>query len=98
MAALGLPNAVARRTLDELIEFSAQAARNVLAKINAMIAEMEAMPDQDEVYDSLMCLRDDRRAENNKLMVLNEVIAEVLEDIVVKESHLEIMDATINNV
>ncbi|GKC79239.1 hypothetical protein Tco_1130013 [Tanacetum coccineum] len=98
MAALGLPNAVARRTVDELIEFSAQAARNVLAKINAMITEMEAMPDQDEVYDSLMCLRDDRRAENNKLMVLNEVIAEVLEDIVVKESHLEIMDATINNV
>ncbi|GJR79580.1 hypothetical protein Tco_0150365 [Tanacetum coccineum] len=98
MAALGLPNAVARRTVDELIEFSARAARNVLAKINAMITEMEAMPDQDEVYDSLMCLRDDRRAENNKLMVLNEVIAEVLEDIVVKESHLEIMDATINNV
>nr|GEX92860.1 hypothetical protein [Tanacetum cinerariifolium] len=124
----GPSNTVARRAINELVEFSgatkvskfikffilqqidearrfvnrqrdeAQTARNVLAKINAMIAEMEAMADQDEVYDSLMCLRDDKRAENNKLMVLNEVIVEALEDIVVKESHLEIMDEAVNDI
>ncbi|GKD23477.1 hypothetical protein Tco_1225180, partial [Tanacetum coccineum] len=37
-------------------------------KLNAMISEMEAMGDQEEVYDSLMCLRDDKRAENHKII------------------------------
>ncbi|GJS63767.1 hypothetical protein Tco_0678331 [Tanacetum coccineum] len=126
MAAPGPSNVVARRAVDELVEFSgetevpkfmklfilqqideglrfinrqcdeAQTTRNILAKLNAMIVEMEAMEDQDEVYDTLMCLRDDRRGENSKLIVLNDLVVEVEEDIVVKETHLEIMDAAIN--
>nr|GEV37329.1 hypothetical protein [Tanacetum cinerariifolium] len=68
----------------------AQTARNCLAKLNDMIAEMEVMEDKDKVYDTLICLRDDRRVENGKLMALNDLIAEAKEDITMKEAHLEI--------
>nr|GEX62376.1 hypothetical protein [Tanacetum cinerariifolium] len=81
MVAPGPSNAVARRAVDQLVEFSgetevpkfmkffilqqiakggrfvnlqrdqSQLARNVLAKHNAMIAEMEAMEDQDELVE-----------------------------------------------
>ncbi|GJY16888.1 hypothetical protein Tco_0387310 [Tanacetum coccineum] len=53
---------------------------------------------EDEVYDTLMCLRDDRRTEDNKLMALNDLIAKAEEDISVKERHLEIMNAAINSI
>ncbi|GKA03555.1 hypothetical protein Tco_0676336 [Tanacetum coccineum] len=70
MAAPETSNVVARRVVDDLVEFSGQTAvpKNCIGQLNALIAEMEAMEDQDEVYDSLMCLRHDRRDENNKLM------------------------------
>ncbi|GJZ25903.1 hypothetical protein Tco_0570156 [Tanacetum coccineum] len=43
-----------------LMRDKAQTARNCIAQLNAMIAEMEAIKDQEEVYDSLICLKDDR--------------------------------------
>ncbi|GJS04415.1 hypothetical protein Tco_0320923 [Tanacetum coccineum] len=78
MVAPGPSNAVARRAVDELVEFRGET--------------------EDEVYDTLMCLRDDRCAEDNKLMALNDLIAEAEEDISVKERHLEIMNAAINSI
>ncbi|GKD40880.1 hypothetical protein Tco_1261087 [Tanacetum coccineum] len=90
MTAPGPSNPVARRAMDELVDFS--------GRLNAMISDIEAMDDQEEVYDSLMCLRDDKRAEHNKLMALNELIAKAEEDISRKETHIEIMDVTISSV
>ncbi|GJR22876.1 hypothetical protein Tco_0971403 [Tanacetum coccineum] len=59
-----------------LMRDKAQTARNCIAQLNAIIAEMEAIEDQDEVYDSLICLKEDRRGENKKLMALNDLIAQ----------------------
>ncbi|GJY31647.1 hypothetical protein Tco_0415142 [Tanacetum coccineum] len=74
----------------------AQTARSFIAQLNAVIAKMEVMEDREEVYDSLMSLRDARRGENNKLMALNDLIAEAEEEIETKEAHVEIMDAVSN--
>ncbi|GKD16275.1 hypothetical protein Tco_1205433 [Tanacetum coccineum] len=71
----------------------AQQSRNRLAQLNAMIAVMEAMDDPDEVYDSLRCLREDRRAENDKLIGLNAFVADVEEDIDMKEGHIQMLEA-----
>nr|GEV89222.1 hypothetical protein [Tanacetum cinerariifolium] len=57
------PMPVARRVVDELIEFR-------------------------ELFDSLMCLRDDKRVESENLSLLNEMIALVGEDIATKEVHV----------
>ncbi|GKF02281.1 lysine-specific demethylase JMJ25-like protein, partial [Tanacetum coccineum] len=38
----------------------------LIGQLNALIAELEAMEDQGELFDTLMSLRDDRRNENVK--------------------------------
>ncbi|GJS42898.1 hypothetical protein Tco_0567941 [Tanacetum coccineum] len=86
------------RRFVNLMRDQAQNLRTCIAQLNAMISKMEAIDDQEEVYDSLMCLRDDKRAENDKLMALNELIAEAEEDISKKETHIEILDAAISSV
>ncbi|GJU62883.1 hypothetical protein Tco_1244718 [Tanacetum coccineum] len=118
MADPNSPMPVARRAMDELIEFSgetepsrymnffmlqqisegrrflermhdeAQSSRSCLAQLNAMIFELEAMNDARELFDSIMCLRDDKRVESEKLLLLNEMIAMVEEDIATKEAHV----------
>nr|GEX48212.1 hypothetical protein [Tanacetum cinerariifolium] len=115
MAASGPSNQVARRVIDDLVDFSgetavpkymnffaaqqiakgrrfvnrvcdeAQTSRNLLTQLNALIAEMEAFEDQDEVYDNLMCLREDKHGENNKLIGLNDLITQAEEEIESKE-------------
>nr|GEX59211.1 hypothetical protein [Tanacetum cinerariifolium] len=72
MAAPEPSNLVARRVIDDLVVFNGETdvPKNLIAQLNAMIAEMEAMEDQKEVYDSLMCLREDKRGENK----LNDLI------------------------
>nr|GEY37370.1 hypothetical protein [Tanacetum cinerariifolium] len=87
MAAPGPSNVVARRVVDDLIDFSgetvvskfmkfffvqqvadirrfvnrmreeAQTARNCIAQLTVLVAVTEAMEDQEEVFDTLMCLR-----------------------------------------
>ncbi|GKC94174.1 retrovirus-related pol polyprotein from transposon TNT 1-94 [Tanacetum coccineum] len=54
----------------------ANTARNLVGQLNALIAEMEALEDQGEVFDTLMDLRDDREAARTKLQGLNELITE----------------------
>ncbi|GJY14478.1 hypothetical protein Tco_0384900 [Tanacetum coccineum] len=97
-------NQVARRVIDDLVDFSgetsvdsymkffngqqiaekhrfvirmreeAQISRNLIGQSNALIAEMEVLEDQGEVYDTLMGLKDDRRVENIRLIGINDLI------------------------
>nr|GEU80537.1 hypothetical protein [Tanacetum cinerariifolium] len=104
MAAHGPSNVLARRAIDEIAEFTGETetpkymkiVRSSLDQVNAMIAEMETMNDQEEYYDSLRSLRDSRRIGNDKLMGLNELFAKAEEDIGTREGHLEIKEAIIN--
>ncbi|GKA09360.1 hypothetical protein Tco_0688691 [Tanacetum coccineum] len=82
-------NEVARRVIDDLIDFSGQTS---IAQLNALIAKMEVFEDPGEVFDTLMGLRDDMRVENAKLMGLNELITQADEEIEMKEAQLEAMD------
>ncbi|GKE33337.1 hypothetical protein Tco_1452659 [Tanacetum coccineum] len=86
------PGPVARRAINELAKLTQQ-SRNRLAQLNAMIVEIKAMDDLNEVYDSLKCLREDLLAENNKLMGLNEFVADAEEDIDMKEGHIQMVEA-----
>ncbi|GJS47805.1 hypothetical protein Tco_0597926 [Tanacetum coccineum] len=71
----------------------AQTARNMIGQLNALIAEMETLEDQGEVFDTLMGLRDDRRVEETtKLMGLTDLITQGEEEIEMKEAQLEVMD------
>ncbi|GJZ53519.1 hypothetical protein Tco_0608404 [Tanacetum coccineum] len=87
MADPNSPMPVARRVMDELIEFT-QISRSCVAQLNVMISELEAMNDARELFDSLTSLRDDKRVESEKLLLLNEMIAMVEEDIATKETHV----------
>ncbi|GJW70401.1 hypothetical protein Tco_0127318 [Tanacetum coccineum] len=71
----------------------AQTARNCIARLNILLVEIEAMGDVDDVWDTLMFLRDDIRDENTKLMGLNDVIAQAEDKISTKEGHVKIMQA-----
>nr|GEV18099.1 hypothetical protein [Tanacetum cinerariifolium] len=63
-----------------------------------LIAELEAMGDADEVFDTLMCLRDDIRDENSKLEGLNDAIAKAKEKIAIKEEHVKTIEAANDHV
>ncbi|GJV90071.1 hypothetical protein Tco_1534009 [Tanacetum coccineum] len=97
MEGSGYSQVVARRAIDEITEFSGETETLKYMKVSAMIAEMEAMNDPNEYFDSLICLRDSRRMGNDKLLLLNESIVGVEEEISTLEAHLEIMDAAINS-
>ncbi|GKC66888.1 hypothetical protein Tco_1099486 [Tanacetum coccineum] len=120
-------NQVARRVIDDLIDFSGetsipkymafffnqqiadrrrfinrmreevQPSRNLIAQLIAYIAELEAFEDPGEVFDTLMCLMDDRRAEETKLADLNELITQAEEEIEAKNTHVEMMENEIND-
>ncbi|GJS72229.1 hypothetical protein Tco_0705070 [Tanacetum coccineum] len=76
------------RRFFECMHDEAQSSRSCLAQLNAMISELEAINDAGNLFDSLMCLRDDKRVESEKLSLLNEMIAMVEKDIATKESHV----------
>ncbi|GJX00671.1 hypothetical protein Tco_0689205 [Tanacetum coccineum] len=84
-------NEIARRVVDDLIEFSGETVMdgNQIAQLNALIAEMEAFDNPGEVFDTLMRLRDDVRVEDAKLLGLNDVIAQAEEEIEMKEAYAE---------
>ncbi|GKC38942.1 hypothetical protein Tco_1051326 [Tanacetum coccineum] len=48
----------------------AASARNCIAQLTSWIAKLEVVGDQEDVFDSLMCLRYDQRDENSRLMAL----------------------------
>nr|GEV48696.1 hypothetical protein [Tanacetum cinerariifolium] len=86
MAATGPSNIWARRVTNDLIDFiEAQTARNCIAQLNALIAEIEDMGDANDVFDTLMCLKDDIPDETTKLMGLNDAIAQAEDKTATKE-------------
>nr|GFC42356.1 hypothetical protein [Tanacetum cinerariifolium] len=89
----GPSNVIARRVIKDLIDFNAQTARNYLAQLTALVAKIEAMDDSEEVFDTLMCLKDDIREENSKLLELNGAIIQAEERIAITEEHMKIMEA-----
>ncbi|GKC41790.1 hypothetical protein Tco_1059512 [Tanacetum coccineum] len=95
MAAPGPSNQLARRAIDELMEFSGETQTS---SVECYDLGNVAMNDPEEFYDALFCLRDDKRVEYNTLMAINDVIAKAEEKLTTKEAHLEIMEAEINPV
>ncbi|GJW70173.1 hypothetical protein Tco_0127090 [Tanacetum coccineum] len=66
--------------------------RDCVAQLTAVIVELQAMPNQDKVHDSLLADKDAKHSEQSKLVALNDVIAEALEDIETQETNVEILD------
>ncbi|GJX54729.1 hypothetical protein Tco_0283098 [Tanacetum coccineum] len=70
----------------------ANIARNLVRQLNALIAKMEALEDQGELFDTLMDLRDDREAARTKLQGLNELITQAEQEIEMKEAQIQAMN------
>nr|GEV48810.1 hypothetical protein [Tanacetum cinerariifolium] len=91
-------NMVARRVTNDLIAFSGETAppRYLKFFLSQELAEshhfVNRMPDQDEVHNSLLVAKDAKHSEQSKLVALNEVIAEALEEIETQKANVEILD------
>ncbi|GJY65467.1 hypothetical protein Tco_0467705, partial [Tanacetum coccineum] len=59
----------------------AATARECVAQMTTLIFELQAIEDQEEVHDSLLAAKDAKRGEEAKLVALNDVIAEALDEI-----------------
>ncbi|GKE24387.1 hypothetical protein Tco_1435899 [Tanacetum coccineum] len=70
---------------------------DVCPKLTALITELEASPDPDEVFDTLMCPRDDVRDKHARLDALNDCITRAEEQIKIKEEHVRVMEAEAND-
>ncbi|GJZ21426.1 hypothetical protein Tco_0558465 [Tanacetum coccineum] len=70
----------------------ANVIRSCIARTTAVIAELQAMEDQDEVHDSLLAAKDAKRGEKSKLLALHEVINKALEEIESQRNNVEILD------
>ncbi|GJW70440.1 hypothetical protein Tco_0127357 [Tanacetum coccineum] len=88
-------NELARRVVDDLIDFSSQTSvngyMNFFKARQIAKAHRFAFDDPGEVFDILMGLRDDVRVENAKLMGLNEMVTQAEEEIKMKEAQLEVV-------
>ncbi|GJW26316.1 hypothetical protein Tco_0040127 [Tanacetum coccineum] len=71
---------------------------NLISQLNALIAELEASGDYEEVFDLMMELRDDRRDEQDKVADFNRLIDVAEEKIHGKEIDLEMLEAKGNDV
>nr|GEU99503.1 hypothetical protein [Tanacetum cinerariifolium] len=69
-------------------------AKDCVAQLTALIAKLQAMEDQEEVHDSLLAAKDAKRDEQAKLVALNDVIAEALDEIETLKNNVEILDGT----
>ncbi|GKE91232.1 hypothetical protein Tco_1572327, partial [Tanacetum coccineum] len=70
---------------------------NLISQLNALIAELEASGDYEEVFDLVMELWDDRRDEQDKVVDFNRLIAVAEEKIHGKEIDLEMLEAEGND-
>ncbi|GJS36550.1 hypothetical protein Tco_0534932 [Tanacetum coccineum] len=64
----------------------------VSAPSHAVVAEFEAMENQEEVHDSWLAAKDARRGEQDRLDGLNELIDDALEEIEKLETNVEILE------
>ncbi|GJT27419.1 transposase, Ptta/En/Spm, transposase, Tnp1/En/Spm-like protein [Tanacetum coccineum] len=99
----GRNNIVSRRVIDDPIDISGErsppkTSMNLISQLNALIAELEASGDYEEVFDLVMELRDDRRDEQDKVADFNRLIAVAEEKIHGKEIDLEMLEAEGNDV
>nr|GEU90465.1 hypothetical protein [Tanacetum cinerariifolium] len=85
MAAPGAENIIARCVSDDLIAFSGETL------MTALVAKLQAIENEDEVYNSLLATKDAKRGEESKLLALNDVIVEALDDIDTLEVDVEIL-------
>ncbi|GJS92226.1 hypothetical protein Tco_0774862 [Tanacetum coccineum] len=67
-------------------------ARNEVGQLNALIAGLEASEDVGEVWDTIMCLRDEQRKAEAKLADLQYWLTVAEEEIMEKQKQLNIMD------
>ncbi|GJW62632.1 hypothetical protein Tco_0111967 [Tanacetum coccineum] len=86
-----------RRFINHMRE-EVQTSTNLLGQLNALIVELEVFPDPGEVFDTLMCLRDDVHDEQARLHDLNDCITRTQEHIEIKEEHVRVMEADDNDV
>nr|GEU74547.1 hypothetical protein [Tanacetum cinerariifolium] len=71
MAATGPGNVVA--SFVNQMRDEADAIRSCIGQTTAVIIELQAIEDQDEVHDSLLAAKDAKRGKENKLLALHEV-------------------------
>nr|GEU70499.1 hypothetical protein [Tanacetum cinerariifolium] len=70
----------------------ADAIRSGIAQTTVVIAELQAMEDQDEVHDIFLAAKDAKRSEESKLLALHEVITKALEEIESQRNDVDIID------
>nr|GFA77487.1 hypothetical protein [Tanacetum cinerariifolium] len=70
---------------------------NLISQLNALIAELEASGDYEEVFNLVMELWDDRRDEQDKVVGFNRLIVVAEEKIHSKEIDLEMLEAEDND-
>nr|GEU39853.1 hypothetical protein [Tanacetum cinerariifolium] len=58
-----------------------ETVRGCIGQLTVVVAELQAMVDQDKVHDILLAVKDAKRGEESKLSALNKVIVEALADI-----------------
>nr|GEV31518.1 hypothetical protein [Tanacetum cinerariifolium] len=92
MAASGSLNLLAMRVIDDLLDFSGETFVAKSMKF-FFLKHCRFLNLIHEVFNTLMCLRDDIRDENSKLEGLNDAIAEAEEKIAMKEEHAKTMEA-----
>ncbi|GJW26028.1 hypothetical protein Tco_0039839 [Tanacetum coccineum] len=94
MAAPGGNNQVARRVIDDLIEFSGETSvdGNWFGQLTALIAKLEAQQNQGELFDTLMDVRDDRETARIKLQGLNRLVTDAEEEVEAKEAQVQAMN------
>ena len=80
-----------RRQINKWRE-DADSIRECMAQTTALIAEFEAMPNQNVVHHPLMVVRAARISEQSKLLALNESIAEAMDEIHTLETSVDILD------
>ena len=64
-------------------------ARNEVGQLNALIAGLEASEDVEEVWDTIMCLRDEQRKAEAKLCDLQYWLTQAEEEIEDKQKELQ---------
>nr|GEX17935.1 hypothetical protein [Tanacetum cinerariifolium] len=83
--------AESRRFVNRMLD-EAATARDCVAQLTTLIVELQAIDDQEEVHDSLLAAKDAKRGEEAKLVALNDVIAEALDEIETLKNNVEILD------
>nr|GEU97171.1 40S ribosomal protein S19-3-like [Tanacetum cinerariifolium] len=76
----------------------ANTVRGCIAQMTALVVELQAMKNQDEVYNGLLAAKNAKHVEESKLVALNDLIVKALDDIDILEADVEILDGDVNGV